>query len=103
MNKEKQIEDEIVTKAEMLDFVILLENAMTKDNECIKQDIVDILTDFKIRFKQEARKETLIGVQKIIDEKLEKWYEKWMRKIVTGRCLIELKELKQSLKELGEK
>jgi hypothetical protein len=35
------------------------------------------------------------------DKHLELWYHKWMRKIVTGRCLAELKELKSKIK--GEK
>ena len=28
-----------------------------------------------------------------LDNELEKWFNKWHRKVVTGRCLIELKEL----------
>jgi len=38
--------------------------------------------------------------RKRIDKELSKWYSKWMRKIITARCLAELKEI---LKISGEK
>ena len=38
-----------------------------------------------------------------LDENLREWFEKWHRAVVTGRCLIELKNMnKQFIKELKE-
>ena len=38
-----------------------------------------------------------------LNEELEKWFKKWMRKPVSGRCLIELKNMnKEAVKKLKE-
>ncbi len=38
-----------------------------------------------------------------LSDNLGQWYKKWMRKPVSGRCLIELKEMnKEAIKELKE-
>ena len=37
-----------------------------------------------------------------LDNELEKWFCKWHRKVVTGRCVIELKDInKEFIKILG--
>ena len=36
----------------------------------------------------------------MIDTKLQEWFNKWNRKVVTGRCLIELKEIKFEVEKI---
>jgi len=37
-----------------------------------------------------------------LDKELKKWFYKWNRKVVTGRCVIELKDInKEFIKILG--
>jgi hypothetical protein len=36
------------------------------------------------------------------DKRLEAWFHKWLRKPVTGRCLIELKQMKKELLQYDE-
>ena len=38
-------------------------------------------------------KDNFILSEKTLDNELEKWFNKWNRKIVTGRCLVELKDI----------
>jgi hypothetical protein len=57
-NKEIVIEDkDIIEKCELLDFVLLLENAFNKKGEVSKGEVADILSDFKKKFKQQGRDE----------------------------------------------
>ena len=41
---------------------------------------------------QERKKEKMTK-EKTLNEKLKVWFYKWHRKVVTGRCLIELKQM----------
>lgn len=39
-----------------------------------------------------------------LDKELEKWFNKWHRKTVTGRCIIELKQIEREfIKRLKER
>jgi hypothetical protein len=46
---------------------------------------------------KQAKEEEQKRILEIIDIKLEKWFNKWMIKKVTGRCLIELKDIKKEI------
>lgn len=50
---------DIIERAELLDFILLLENVKTKG------DVVDILNDFKKKFIEQGRKEAINEITKL--------------------------------------
>jgi hypothetical protein len=68
--KEEGIES-IISKTELLDFVLMLQNAFQKNAEVSKGEVADILGDFKKKFIQEGQNEIIEKVTTWINEDIE--------------------------------